>query len=339
MSDHSPDQTIQTKSWRRWAYALFLNFCAPGVGLMYIGLWKFGLVAFGLSISAIAALTLMEQSGFSDFGESRAMAWAGLFMLLAGIILFILIVSTVIGRSRFGPARATGWMFAGFAVVFFIAESLLPELHRSYAKFEGEVEVFSILSEASRPAVESGDMLFAVGFLDASTIRRGDLVVYRPVHFDEPFVGRVVGMPGDLVAYRNETLWLNGEEIPRTRKGSLNLDARLPDPAQAPVPLPATEYMEHLRPGLSYPIYELDGENTADNTDEQIVPDGNFFVLGDNRAVAADSRTPNFGTVPFDRVIGLAWLRFWSSNHGPDFSLLRPAGNRQPAHKPAHKRS
>ena len=307
---------------------------------MYIGLWKVGLAAFGLSLLAKAALTLMERSGsLVYFDEQRATAWAGLSVVLTGTFLFILLVSTIIGRSRFGPARATGWVFAGFAVVFFTAQSLLLELHRQYAKFETDVDVFSILSEASRPAVESGDMLFSVGFLDASSIRRGDLVVYRPVHFDEAFVGRVVGMPGDLVAYRNETLWLNGEEIPRTRTGSLNLNARLHDPAQAPVPLPATEYLEHLRPGLSYTIYELDRENTADNADEQVVPDGNFFVLGDNRAVAADSRTPNFGTVPFDRIIGLAWLRFWSSNHGPDISLLRPAGNRQPAPKSAYKRS
>jgi len=107
--------------------------------------------------------------------------------------------------------------------------------------------------------------------------RRGDVVVFiYPQDLKKDFIKRLVGLPQDKIAIKNGTLFVNGE--------------------------PLTD------PVFSQRFYYNRGDFAKDE-EEIVVPQGNFFVLGDNSASSKDSRY--WGFVPEENVIGKAILIYW----------------------------
>ena len=105
----------------------------------------------------------------------------------------------------------------------------------------------------------------------------GDIVVFRyPVDPSVDFIKRIVGLPGDVIEVRNKQLYRNAE--------------------------PVTEgYIRHSRPNQIGPL---------DNVGPVTVPEGKYFVMGDNRDNSADSR--EWGTVSRNAIHGKAWRIHWS---------------------------
>jgi signal peptidase I len=103
---------------------------------------------------------------------------------------------------------------------------------------------------------------------------RGEIVVFHPPGVDgRPYIKRVIGVPGDEVAFAEGTVLVNGRPLPE-----------------------------------SY----IDGQVTfcpGGDTCRLSVPDGTVYVLGDNRRNSTDSRV--FGPVPYDAIVGKAWLANW----------------------------
>jgi signal peptidase I len=115
-------------------------------------------------------------------------------------------------------------------------------------------------------------------------IHRGDVVVFvRPEN--EPgdirdLIKRVIGVPGDTVEARNDKLYVNGVEV---------IEPYLDETEQA--------------------LVRSQGEKFIDDFGPVVVPEGQMFVMGDNRRHSFDSRS--FGTVSEDRVVGRAFVLFW----------------------------
>ncbi len=106
------------------------------------------------------------------------------------------------------------------------------------------------------------------------TPQPGDIVVFNPsTDVQIPYVKRVVAIAGETVELRSGRLYVNGQ--PRDFAGAHGATA-----AQSPE--------------ITYPL---------------VVPAGEFFAMGDNRAASSDSRS--FGPQPNDRIIGKVMLRFW----------------------------
>lgn len=107
-------------------------------------------------------------------------------------------------------------------------------------------------------------------------VNRGDVVVFvRPD--DEPgirdLIKRVIGLPGDTIEARDNVVYVNG--------------SRLEEP--------------YLDPGI-----------ITDDFGPVVVPEGQMFVMGDNREASFDSR--RFGTVDESRIVGRAFVLFWPLN-------------------------
>jgi signal peptidase I len=122
-----------------------------------------------------------------------------------------------------------------------------------------------------------------------STPRRGDIVVFQHTHNDRVMIKRIVGLPGDTVQMKEGRLYLNGQLVERMR---VRETTYLTDDGAHPVT--ATEYREQL-PGEKQPhlIHEFSDDDRLDETPEFKVPQGNLFMMGDNRDNSEDSRAPS----------------------------------------------
>lgn len=190
-------------------------------------------------------------------------------------------------------------------------------------------EPFNIPSGSMKPTLLVGDYLFvskpAYGYsrhsfplslapiegrIWGSKPKRGDVAVFKlPSNDRVDFIKRVIGLPGDTVQVIGGEVHINGEPIPRTYKGRLEIRTR--DGLKKTMQV----YRETLGNGRSYFVYEERPDAPLDNTRPFQVPDGHFFVMGDNRDNSQDSRVQSLvGYVPFENFVGRAELIFFSTN-------------------------
>lgn len=136
------------------------------------------------------------------------------------------------------------------------------------------------------PTYEDGDRVIINKFSkQISGIDRFEVIVFE-APIGEDYIKRVVGLPGDSISYENDILYINGEALEEPY-----LD----------------EYKEKLtdHAPLTYNF------NLESLTGYKEIPEGYLFVLGDNRRKTTDSRDPNVGLVPMDKVLGTANVRFY----------------------------
>ena len=149
-------------------------------------------------------------------------------------------------------------------------------------------------------------------------LERGDVVVFRyPKDESVDYIKRVIGLPGDTVAYQDKQLTINGKPVPETplpdyldeerlgyaKQFEENLDGRknaiLNNPAVPPFIVGAEDY-----PYRDNCTYNARGVICK-------VPPGNYFMMGDNRDNSADSRY--WGFAPDKNIVGRAffiWMNF-----------------------------
>jgi signal peptidase I len=233
-------------------------------------------------------------------------------ILVAGILLLIFAVAQSVLQSRRIRAVLPAWFNRWYVYVgvYFLtgtasfALGLLPiPTSNSY----------NIPSGSMTPTLVVGDYLTAKASAFGDHLpERGDIVLFEMP--DDPsvtFVSRVVGLPGDRIKWSEGRFYLNGVQVDRRRIEDF---VQASNPNSAPVP----QYEETLPGGPTYRVIEVDGDlGPADNTEEFAVPDGHYFVAGDNRDGAVDSRNGR-GFVPLVAILDKPLFLYWSA----DFSRI-----------------
>jgi signal peptidase I len=190
---------------------------------------------------------------------------------------------------------------------------LLVLVFRSFA-----FEPFKIPSGSMIPTLLIGDFIlvnkYAYGlrlpvtntkFLDVGEPERGDVVVFRyPVDPRVNFIKRLVGVPGDTITYRDKKLYINGEAVPAEEKGFFTSKQ-----VKCSTPAGDALMLEETVGDVTHRL--LHHTRTRGRDGRWVVPEGHYFVMGDNRDRSNDSR--EWGFVPEDHLMGRAvgiWLNF-----------------------------
>ena len=137
--------------------------------------------------------------------------------------------------------------------------------------------------------------------------KRGDVAVFKlPADNSTDYIKRVIGLPGDEIQMIDGVLHINGTAVERERVGDW-----VDDQGRT-----YTQYRETLPNGVDYITLDL-GMQSLDNTQVYEVPDGHFFMMGDNRDNSQDSRVLSLvGYVPFENFVGRAEIIFFSVGDG-----------------------
>jgi signal peptidase I len=152
---------------------------------------------------------------------------------------------------------------------------------------------------------------------------RGDIAVFYNAPTGDEYVKRVIGLPGDAIQMKDGILNINATPVQREVIGP-GIDKDSTGTSVA-----VTLYKETLPNGVTHTIQEIADNGPLDNTGEYKVPEGHYFMMGDNRDRSQDSRVLSaVGYVPVGNLIGKAEVRFFSMTDDiPPWQFWRWWGN------------
>ena len=192
------------------------------------------------------------------------------------------------------------------------------------------VEPFRIPSGSMMPTLLVGDFIlvnkFAYGLrlpvlnkkvIEVGDPQRGDVMVFRyPQEPTVDYIKRVVGVPGDRINYRGKVLYVNGRPMPQTAMGiytGVGSGARETGSFLADENLEGVEHAILTHPLA--PDFPLQCRVLANGP--IVVPQGHYFMMGDNRDNSNDSRC--WGLVPEENLVGKAfaiWMNWDGARNG-----------------------
>ncbi len=217
------------------------------------------------------------------------------------------------------------------------AKSFFPVILVVFALRSFLVEPFKIPSGSMMPTLLIGDFILVNKYtygirlpvinkkvVELNNPARGDVMVFRyPADPGLDYIKRVVGVPGDVVEYRDKQLSINGKPVPSTATGTYSYVGNGLNYITAAVYEERLNGVGHKmmtepdKPSV-YPPQVADfpnRENCSYNADGEgfvcKVPQGQYFMMGDNRDASNDSRY--WGFVPDENIVGKAffiWMNF-----------------------------
>jgi len=154
-----------------------------------------------------------------------------------------------------------------------------------------------------KPTIVEGDRIFVnkmaydiripfthISLIELAEPQTNDIIIFDSVVSDKRLVKRVIGVPGDKIAMKNNKLFINGQAVNYQKSSSKNN---------------STNYFHDEMETINGQAHHIRADNMASqlaNFDEVSVPTGHYLVLGDNRDNSADSRV--IGFVPRSEIVG-----------------------------------
>jgi len=233
-------------------------------------------------------------------------------------------VAETAGKSR-GSAKLDSATMEPMLVEY--ARSFFPVLLLVLALRSFLAEPYQIPSESMVPTLQVGDFIlvnkYAYGIrlpvvgtklIDVGYPERGDVMVFIPPHDSRYFIKRVIGLPGDHIRYENKALFINGKRVQYEFVRQFRETVPF---ARGSVTV--REYTEVLD-GRPHSTYRLTTSDQSPSREWE-VPQGNYFMMGDNRGKSDDSR--RWGFVPEENIVGKAvaiWVQKDPGWHWPTFN-------------------
>jgi signal peptidase I len=154
-------------------------------------------------------------------------------------------------------------------------------------------EPYKIPSSSMMPNLLIGDFIlvnkFSYGFrlpitntkiIPVAEPKRGDVVVFKPPHApDQNWIKRVVGLPGDRIGFHGDTLSINGQAMEYKVNGEYVGNG-----------MTGSTLLTESLPGRTHTVLEMVGRSDPRGQGDWVVPQGQYFVMGDNRDNSEDSR-------------------------------------------------
>ncbi len=170
-----------------------------------------------------------------------------------------------------------------FLRVLFFQPFTIPSESMEPALLKGDYIIVSKWSYGySRHSIPFSPPIFS-GRIFGRDPERGDIVVFKlPRDPGVDFIKRLIGLPGDRIQVRDGVVFVNDVAIPRVDAGPI------PDPGEPS--LTVEQFRETMASGRTYVTFDRGPNGQADNTQVYTVPQGCYFMMGDNRDNSLDSR-------------------------------------------------
>ena len=147
----------------------------------------------------------------------------------------------------------------------------------------------------------------------SSNPERGDVVVFKlPSDTSINYIKRLIGLPGDKIQMKMGQLFLNDNIVTLIEEGKFEFIYK------NYLPQSLDKYKEILPDGKEYSILNVNDNQPLDETNSFLVPEGHYFMMGDNRDNSLDSRA-SVGFVPFDNLVGKGNIIFFSVDGSAKF--------------------
>jgi len=275
---------------RRWWIALILNALFPPVGYAYAGAWKMvAVTVVGVMAGAVVVTewTLASPPGVYAYGLDGVLIGAGVAALAFGLHAAWLAWRA---RPRGGRPSKLALLYIAPWVLLFVANMLFSAY--------GPHPTYVMSSSSMEPTLKQGDIVMVEGAranCGRTDMKVGDVVVFRRPDTAAPYMHRIVAGPGQTVAMRGGLLTIDGSPLARRPLGSV---------AMPNTPLRVTEFEETLPNGVRHRIYDLGPDGEVDDVAATTLAVGSWYLMGDNRDNAADSRIK--GPVPGRDICAVA---------------------------------
>lgn len=306
--------------------ALFLG---PLALMLFLGRAKLALAYVIIQFLWLTATLFILRAFNKPLVDAGLDFQSALFLIGSLPAIVALVHALVIRRSSLARPFYSRWFVSLVAAPLLVLA--LVVCFRTFAH-----QPFNIPSGSMYPTLIVGDQLFASksaygwsrfslpwrlvnfnGRVWGRAPERGDIVIYRlPADENTDYIARVIGLPGERVRVTRGIVYI--DEVPVRKEQIEDFIDPLNGGAQP-------QYRETLANGVSYRVLDVTPVGSADDTEEYLIPAGHYFMLGDNRDNAMDSRFQAVGFIPKDHFVGRAGMIYWNAFGAPIGE--RPGGN------------
>ena len=311
------EKTVQNRYKRRIWLAILLSLIMPGLGQVYCGRLKRGLVLNFLNI-----LPLPIIIGLFSLSNSPALMQIVIALILAGGMVQL----TAIIDSAFLAKRSAGYQLKDYNSPVVYALLVLIVTGGSigsalYIRGQG-LEAFRVPTASCYPTIVPNDRILAnKNAYNRADPKRGDLVVHIcPFNRQWNYIKRIVAVAGDTVEIKDGRLYVNSQKLLRRKLPESTLDNIRITVEDQPL---KGEVFEETNSNVKYNIFlaEPPHDKTTGDFEKLTVPEHHCFVLGDNRNLSRDSR--DFGPIPLATIRGRADYIYWPAMNWSHFGKIK----------------
>lgn len=295
ITENTNHETSPRKAW----LAALLNAIAFPLGYFYVGRWQRALAMF-----AVLPLGFLVFAWTGALGKVYGLAASLVFISAMYVYYIVDVVRLARHEKDYALKPYNRWYYY---VVIYLALSFATEAFKPY---RGDVYGYDFLrfpSGSMMPTALEGDFVIAdTRYYSNHPAQRGDIVAFDyPKDPSVIYAKRIIGLPGDRIQYVNKKIIVNGEPVTQTL-----IDDYVPEYDDHNLLTRKAEQVDNFQ----YSIL-IDNQRPIINC-EVTIPDGQYFVMGDNRDNSNDSRY--WGFVPQDNIkakILYVWLSYSPYSH------------------------